>query len=78
MFLTIGKRYNDLMWSFTEVWVDMSFPTGHVERLDNGGIVLSVQDWINLMTRIHAADSEIQPHLRETHLIENQNNGCVV
>lgn len=55
------------MMGFAEVWVDASFAEGQVEWLPNGGIVLSVYDWIRLMVQIHGADSEIEPHLRDTH-----------
>jgi hypothetical protein len=55
-------------WGFIEVWVDLNFQPGHVEWVDNGGIVLSLQDWINIMIHIRGSDSELEPHLRETHL----------
>lgn len=52
---------------FFEVWVDESFPAGRVEWLPNGGVVLSVPDWVQLLVQIRGADSEIEPHLRATH-----------
>lgn len=52
---------------FKEVWIDMSFQAGKVEWLPDGGIVMSLTDWLNIMIHINGCDKELEPHLRETH-----------
>jgi hypothetical protein len=54
-------------WGFPSVWIDPSFPRGRIEWTEDGGIILSIADWIALMARIRAADPELEPHLRATH-----------
>jgi hypothetical protein len=52
---------------FKEIWIDFSFRVGQIEWLKEGGLVLSLEDWITLMYHLHSRDSELEPHLRDTH-----------
>lgn len=56
-----------MMLGFTEVWVDFTFDDGCVQWIENGGVVLSLRDWVRIMIHLRARESEIEPYLRETH-----------